>query len=76
MKFMPFEVWIERNPDMATDDDCPACDGSGWHKCSCGDMHDCPKCEGTGHVSNITARELYQAECARERAALEQFTTR
>ena len=74
MKLLACSEWLERNPDLATEDDCPECDGEGTHECSCGHVHNCSTCDGTGRVRNLAARQLYQTQRARDRAALEQLT--
>ena len=70
MQFISFEKWLERNQELATDDDCPECNGSRSHTCDCGDVHDCHHCGGTGKAPNLVARKIYMAECNKVRALL------
>lgn len=69
MEFIPFDEWLQRNPDLVSED-CEHCGGDGIHVCECGDQHDCGYCAGTGGKAGRRAHEIYRRECDKARAML------
>ena len=68
MQFISFDEWLERNPDLFTED-CEHCGGDGRHICGCGDEHECGHCAGTGKEAGKRARRIYREQCEKARAA-------
>lgn len=67
-KFMSYLEWKDANQEVAPEEICESCDGTGeWV------MYDeeCPDCHGTG---KITKKMRYEEQLKRDRRAWEQFT--
>lgn len=53
LKQLEYKEWlalpaVRALPQEPIIEDCPICDGTGWHTCDCGDEHVCGECNGRG----------------------------
>lgn len=67
---LTYEEWINKPEvaeylsEIAVDEDCENCDGTGEHECDCGDVHDCHECNGSGTL--LDARGVYEEDLRNE----------
>jgi hypothetical protein len=72
--FLTIAQWIENNPDLKLEKgECSCCDGTGEHRCECGDEHECNSCDGTGREEGETFLDLYKDQLARDIDRLEKY---
>ena len=73
---MPYEEWIELNPDVLTDEIiCPECDGLCEAECPCcGQMTECDRCSGSG--TTVDARALYEKMRKKDMEKLAKYMAR
>jgi RecJ-like exonuclease len=61
---VPFQKWLDRNPELDSVIDCPLCEGEGFDE---GGQY-CPLCEGVGDID--TAYEIYLSDIVRDEVNL------
>jgi len=77
---VPYRIWKERPEqkelsahvleEAVGDKLCEMCNGTGAHRCECGDEHDCHECGATGITGDVEKEldyiltSLYVKECA------------